>query len=159
VSSTPDASTEKTRAWVQKGFLSRTKMYFPLLYQVISRSCFRLTSAAPTIVHSVLHGCPDWPVISIYTLRCLLSTIHARGSIQFIHLSGLRSYYDHIIEADFKVSAGELASFTGQIISTGPVVGNIGRIMTRHCVLSTLCKDNWDSTFRLDDYCKEELYF
>ena len=65
-------------------------MYFPLLFQVISRSCFRFTPAAPTIVHSVLHGCPDWPVISTYTLRCLLSTINARGSIQFIHLSGLR---------------------------------------------------------------------
>ena len=31
--------------------------------------------------------------------------------------------------------------------------------MTRHCVLSTLSKGNWDSGFRLDDYCKEELYF
>ena len=62
---------------------------------------------------------------------------------------------DHIIEADFKVSTRELASFTGQIISTRPVVGNIGRIMTRHCVLSTLCKDNWDSIFHLDDYCKD----
>ena len=57
------------------------------------------------------------------------------------------------------MSARELASFTGQIISAGPVVGNIGRIITRHCVLSTLCKDNCDSIFRLDDYCKEELYF
>lgn len=47
----------------------------------------------------------------------------------------------------------------GQIISTGPVVGNIDRIMTRHCVLSTLCRDNWDSISLLDDYCKEELYF
>ena len=47
-------------------------MHFPLLFQVISRSCFRLTPAAPTIVHSVLHGCPDWPVISIYTRRCSL---------------------------------------------------------------------------------------
>lgn len=63
---------------------------------------------------------------------------------------------DHIIEADFLVSARELASFTGQIISTGPVVGNIGGIMTRHCVL---CRNNWDSISRLDDYCKEELYF
>ena len=50
---------------------------------------------------------------------------------------------DRIINADFQVSARELASFTGRIISTGPVVGNIGRIMTRHCVLSTLCRDNW----------------
>ena len=70
-------------------------MYFLLLFQVISRqvisrSCFRFTPAAPTIVHSVLHGCPDWPVISTYTPRCLLSTIHVRSSIQFIHLSGLR---------------------------------------------------------------------
>ena len=64
-------------------------MYFPLLFQVISRSCFRFTPAVPTIVHSVLHGCPDWPVISTYTLRCLLSTINARGSIQFIHLPPL----------------------------------------------------------------------
>ena len=65
-------------------------MYFPLLSQVISRSCFRFTPAAPTIVHSVLQTCSDWSVISIYTLRCLLSTIHARGSIQSIQLSGLR---------------------------------------------------------------------
>ena len=58
------------------------------------------------------------------------------------------------------MSARVLVSFTGQIISTGLLVGNIhGRIMTRHCVLSTLSKDNWDSVFRLDDYCKEEVYF
>ena len=45
----------------------------------------------------------------------------------------------HIINANFLVSVRTLASFTGQIISTAPVVGNIGRIMTRHCVMSTLC--------------------
>ena len=67
------------------------KMYFPLLFQVISRSCFCFTLAAPTIVHSVLHTCSDWPVPSTYTLHCLLRTIHARSSIQFIHLSGLCS--------------------------------------------------------------------
>ena len=64
-------------------------MYFPLVFQVISWRMFHFTAATPTIVHSVLHVCPDWPVISIYTLRCLLSTIHACGSIQFIHLSAL----------------------------------------------------------------------
>ncbi|CAH3127943.1 unnamed protein product [Porites lobata] len=75
----------------------------------------------------------------------------ALGTLKIVERRILKiiSTIDHIIEADFKVS----------IISTGPVVGNIGRIMTRHCVLSTLCKDNWDSVFRLDDYCKEELYF
>ena len=58
---------------------------------------------------------------------------------------------------NFLVSARSLASFTGQIISTGPVVGNIGRIMTRHCVMFTLCSDRWDTEFHLDDYCQEEL--
>ena len=51
-------------------------MYFPLLFQVISRSCFRFAHAAAAII------------ISTYILRCLLITIHARGSIQLIHLSG-----------------------------------------------------------------------
>ena len=31
--------------------------------------------------------------------------------------------------------------------------------MTRHCVMSTLCNDRWDTEFYLDDYCQEELYF
>ena len=80
-------------------------MYFPLLFQVISRGCFHFTPAAPTIEHSVLHGCPDWPVISIYTLRCLFSNIHACGSIQFIHLSGLRSPI-RVMPKDVKQSEG-----------------------------------------------------
>ena len=44
-------------------------------------------------------------------------------------------------------------------MSTAPVVRKIGRIMTRHCVMSTLCVDKWDSVFCLDEYCKEKLYF
>ena len=51
-------------------------MYSPLLFQVISRSCFRFAPAAPCII------------ISTYILRCLLITIHARGSIQLIYHSG-----------------------------------------------------------------------
>ena len=66
---------------------------------------------------------------------------------------------DHIINKTFLVSARSLASFTGQIISTGPLVGNIGRIVTRHCVMSTLCSDRLDTEFHLDDYCQEELCF
>ena len=68
---------------------TKHEMYFPLLIQVISRSCFRFLPAAPTIVHFVSYTCPDWPVISTYILHCLLSTIHTRSSIQSIHLSGL----------------------------------------------------------------------
>ena len=66
---------------------------------------------------------------------------------------------DQIIDADFMVSGRRLASFKGQIISTGPVVGNIARIMTRHCVMSTLSYDQWDLEFRLHDYCQEGFFF
>ena len=31
--------------------------------------------------------------------------------------------------------------------------------MTRHCVMSTLCVDKWDSILCLDDYCRVELNF
>ena len=41
-----------------------------------------------------------------------------------------------IIDCEFVISARCLASFTGQIVSTGPVVGNVSRIMTRHCSMS-----------------------
>ena len=52
---------------------------------------------------------------------------------------------DSIIASDFFLSARRLASFTGQIISTAPVSRNISRIMTRHCIMSTLSAQHWDS--------------
>ena len=69
------------------------------------------------------------------------------------------STIDSIVGADFVISARKLASFTGQIISTSPVSGNISRIMTRHCVMSTLSVQHWDERIRLDEYCVEELCF
>ena len=83
------------------------------------------------------------------------------GTLKIVdrRITKITSTIDHISEADFKISARELAYCTGQIISTAPEVGNIGRIMTRHCVMSTLCVDKWDSVFCLDDYCREELNF
>ena len=94
----------------------------------------------------------DWLGITWNSLLGTLKIVDRR-------ITKIINTMDRITEADFKVSARQLASFTGQIISTGPVVGNIARIMTRHCVMSTLCEDKWDSVFCLDDYCKEELYF
>ena len=66
---------------------------------------------------------------------------------------------DRIIDSDFVLSARRLASFTGQIISTAPVSGNISRIMTRHCIMSTLSAQHWDAIVKMDSYCIEELYF
>ena len=76
-------------------------MYFPLLFQVISRSCFRFIPAAPTII------------ISIYTLRCFLSTIHTRGSIQLIHLSGLRP-----LPPSLPFTTGFVVAFIFQAVET-----------------------------------------
>ena len=59
----------------------------------------------------------------------------------------------------FKISARQLASFVGQIISIGPVIGNLTRRMTRHCAMSIASAPTWDDVFHLDDYCKREIYF
>ena len=64
-----------------------------------------------------------------------------------------------IIDLDFVVSAPKLASFTGQFISTGTIIGNIARIMTRHCVMSTVCAQHWDAAVELDQYSKEQIIF
>ena len=66
---------------------------------------------------------------------------------------------DSIIASDFVLSARRLASFKGQIISTAPVSGNISRIMTRHCIMSTLSVQHCDLEVKMDSYCIEVLYF
>ena len=88
-------------------------MYVPPLFQVISCSSFRFTPAAPTIVHSVLRTCSDWPVISIYTLRCLLS----------IHLSGLQSPI-HVMPNNQKQSKGLSVPAEVDKTSSGDSGGN-----------------------------------
>lgn len=57
------------------------------------------------------------------------------------------------------ISARCLASFTGQIVSTGPVVGNASRIMTRHCSMSSACAHYCDALLELDQYTKDEIIF
>ena len=57
---------------------------------------------------------------------------------------------DSSIASDSVLSARILASFTGQIISTVHVSENISRIMTRHCILSSLSVQHWDSKGKMD---------
>ena len=65
-----------------------------------------------------------------------------------------------IIESDYLISARHLAKCVGKIISTGPVLGNISRIMTRHCSMSIASAETWeDDRFLLDHYCQQELQF
>ena len=85
----------------------------------------------------------------------------ARGTIEIVdrRVVKIMNTIDSIIASDFVLSARRLASFTGQIISTAPVSGNISRIMTRHCIMSTLSAQHWDSEVKMDSYCIKELYF
>ena len=57
------------------------------------------------------------------------------------------------------VSARELSSFVGKIISAGVVYGNLSRIMTRYCSISIAAAQDWDSKFDLDKYCIREIKF
>ena len=58
-----------------------------------------------------------------------------------------------------RTSTRKLTSVVGMIISMGPVIGNLTRIMTRHCQMSVACSSSWDSLFDLDRYCVLELEF
>ena len=85
----------------------------------------------------------------------------ARGTIEIVHrrVAKITSTIDSIIDFDFVLSARKLASFTGPIISTAPVSGNIYRIMTRHCNMSTLSAKHCYSKVKMDPYYTEELNF
>ncbi|CAH3046618.1 unnamed protein product, partial [Porites lobata] len=63
------------------------------------------------------------------------------------------------VNQTFVVSARELPSFTGKILSAGAVFGNISRIMTRHCAISVVAAADWDTKFALDNYCVGEIQF
>lgn len=56
-------------------------------------------------------------------------------------------------------SARELAKLVGSIISMGPVLGKLTRIMTRHCQMTVATAPDWDSRHPLDDYCLSEIKF
>ena len=58
-------------------------------------------------------------------------------------------------------TARELARVTGKVISLSPVVGNLTRLMTRHCYMSIETRSCWDKKLILV-YPSEifrELYF
>ncbi|CAB3983682.1 Hypothetical predicted protein [Paramuricea clavata] len=56
-------------------------------------------------------------------------------------------------------SARELAKIVGTIISMGPVLGRLTRIMTRHCQMTVAVGQDWDTKYALDNYCLSEINF
>ena len=66
----------------------------------------------------------------------------AEGTLSIVprRIQKIFSTIERIIELAFKISARQLAALqVGQIISTGAVMGNIARIMTRHSSMSIAC--------------------
>lgn len=57
------------------------------------------------------------------------------------------------------VSIRDIASFVGRIISLGPVVGNISRLMSRFCQMSIAESISYDDVTVLDSNMKTELNF
>ena len=94
-------------------------------------------------------GLTDWVSLGIMLVD-LLKLLIGRFSRSLIPL---------IIASDSVLSARRLTSSTRKIISTWLVSGMISRIMTRHCIMSTLRAQHWDSKDRMDSYCIEDLYF
>ena len=94
----------------------------------------------------------DWLGLRWNAIDATIHIIDRRLRVIFLDINKL-------ITAEFSVSARTLASFVGKIISAGPVVGNISRIMTRHCAMSIAAAQDWDSPFPMDEYSVREVYF
>ena len=92
-------------------------------------------------------------------LGIVWDTINGTISISDRRENSIAKSIDKILFSDRLVSARELASLVGKIISGGAVFGNISRIMTRYCSISVASAQDWDSKFYLDQYCVRELYF
>jgi hypothetical protein len=94
----------------------------------------------------------DWLGLQWNSLKGTLSIVQRR-------VSKILDTIQSITNSRFVISARELASFVGQILSTGAVIGNIARIMTRHCSMSVASAATWDSGFALDEFCRHEISF
>ena len=99
------------------------------------------------------------PVQSIVWLGFCWNSLNGTLSITERRLNKIFDHIRNITNNYYVLSARKLASFTGKIISTGPVVGNVSRIMTRHCSMSVAAAPDWDSLFKLDQYCINEVEF
>ena len=99
------------------------------------------------------------PVQSIVWLGFCWNSLNGTISITERRLNKIFDHIQNITNNYYVLSARQLASFTGKIISTGPVVGNVSRFMTRHCSMSVAAAPDWDSLFTLHQYCINEVGF
>ena len=83
------------------------------------------------------------PCQSIFSLGILWHTDSGAIEISERRVGKILSPICSIIDCEFVISASCLASLTRQVISTGPVVGSVSRIMTRHRPMSSACAPYW----------------
>ena len=92
-------------------------------------------------------------------LGLIWNTINGTITISERRKSSITKSVDKILLSDRLVSARELASLVGRIISGGAVFGNILRLVTKYCSISVASAQDWYSKFYLYKYCVRELYF
>ena len=85
-------------------------------------------------------------------LGIIWNTINGTISISERRVNSIAKSVNKILLRDRLVSARELASLVGRIISGGAVFGNLSRLMTRYCSISVASAQEWDSKFYLDQY-------
>ena len=99
------------------------------------------------------------PCQELIWLGLVWNSINGTIAITQRRVSNIKQTIRTIISQEFLVSARELASLTGKINSTSPVTKNVSQIMTRHCSMSVAAANDWDSKFKLDQYCIQEIRF
>ena len=99
------------------------------------------------------------PCQEIVWLGLIWNSLRGIISIKEHRLTSIFQTIEYLKSQKFYISARELASFTGKIISTSSVTRNVCQIMTRHCSMSVATTSDWDSKFSLDDYTIRELEF
>ena len=76
-----------------------------------------------------------------------------------MRVQGIVVYVTLIGTQKLTISARQLSSFIGRVMSTSPVTGKLPIITTRHCQVTVAIAEHWDTPIILGEYCKEEIFF
>ena len=103
--------------------------------------------------------CMWQPCQELICLGLVWNSVRGTIAITQRRIDNITHTIQSIDSQEFSVSARELASFTGKIISTSSVTKNVSQIMTRHCSMTVAAASDWDSKSKLDQYSIHEVQF
>ena len=102
----------------------------------------------------------NWiPAFTIDWLGMRWDTTQGTLKILDRRIEKIRKSIQFLLQQPFRPVIRDLHSFVGQIISLSPVVGNISRLMTRHCQMSIAAALDESLQFVLTNNCLSELMF